>query len=396
MISLIHGDDEPSQTKFISPASHHNILEPDLPQEIPPLVEIEYLPCVATFDSYEDETGKMIRYLVKLEYHGENGTLVKGQSLAPFFDDDSVTDGENPFPGIAAVAVGCGIDADEDVEKITSFIKTLSASCQQVANADGEYDGDLQLLVECVKCNAEYSSMKEENDAYRNLTENEKQDAILNQTIGPGKMAQFVYEVAQMVVRQRWNKELELIEQRKNNAISSGSDVMDVTKQLEEQQLSAEDDINLSAVHIPDPKQTRYACKRCRQVLFGDADLEDPPHAQSLHNFRKKPTSKATQSKVCANHFLANPLPWMTAMDGMEGKLHCFKCETKIGHYSWTGAQCSCGTWVTPAIMIPVSKVDEMLPGGSIFVDPSISSGAIRMPMIYGAGVETSSNVNVD
>mmetsp|Transcript_18707 Transcript_18707/g.34735 ORF Transcript_18707/g.34735 Transcript_18707/m.34735 type:complete len:171 (-) Transcript_18707:353-865(-) len=54
---------------------------------LPTTVEIEYVPCVASFDSYEDEHGSTVRYLTKLEYHGPNGTLVKGKSLAPFFDD---------------------------------------------------------------------------------------------------------------------------------------------------------------------------------------------------------------------------------------------------------------------------------------------------------------------
>ena len=59
-----------------------------LPKGVPSEVHIEYVPCVATFDSYEDEHGTNLRYLAKLEYHGSNGTLVKGKSLAPFFYND--------------------------------------------------------------------------------------------------------------------------------------------------------------------------------------------------------------------------------------------------------------------------------------------------------------------
>lgn len=33
------------------------------------IINIEYLPCVATFDSYENEQGEKIRYLAKVEYH---------------------------------------------------------------------------------------------------------------------------------------------------------------------------------------------------------------------------------------------------------------------------------------------------------------------------------------
>merc|ERR1711865_415276 len=47
---------------------------------------------------------------------------------------------------------------------------------------------------------------------------------------------------------------------------------------------------------------------------------------------------------------------------GQEGKLSCPKCHTKIGHYHWYGAQCSCGTWIdAPAIQIPKTKIDTML-----------------------------------
>ena len=78
-------------------------------------MQVEYLTCVATFDAYEDESGASVRYLASLEYLGINGTLAKGKSLAPFFDAaDSNGDGDDvgedaPFPGISAVAIGCGI-----------------------------------------------------------------------------------------------------------------------------------------------------------------------------------------------------------------------------------------------------------------------------------------------
>lgn len=415
VISLLHqsnsaqddGSLSSDNTKFISPTHQHELSEVDLPINIPSLVEIEYLPCVATFDSYEDESGGMVRYLVKLEYHGEHGTLIKGESLASFFDGDGSNDNhangeENPFYGISAVAIGCGLNSAEDMEKVSSFMDTLSGSCRQIIrNTDGSaHDDSNQILVECVQCNAEYKSMKAENEAFRVFNEVEKKEAINNQTIGPGKMAKFVYEVAQKVVCQKWSKELDAIElQKKSENIKEAQHktiddkaATEATKQLQEQlsTTGTEDERAVPTppnnVHIPDPSNTRYACKRCRTVLFGEADLEDPPHAPSLHNFRKKSTFKS-QSQACANHCLATTLPWMSAMDDMEGKLHCFKCQTKIGHYSWTGAQCSCGTWITPAIMIPMSKVDEM--GGSLFADSNNVNGVIRMPIVYAADSPT-------
>lgn len=379
VVSLLRRtDDGSSSFRYISPIGSCLLSTRDQLQKIPTLVEIEYLPCVATFDSYKDESGNTMRYLVKVEYHGEHGTNVRGKSLASFFDEDgSTNEAENPFPAISAVAVGCGIDSLEDGEKIAGFLRTLSSSCRRVAFSDGELqnesDSSHEVLVECIQCNDEYSSMKEENEAYRSMNDEEKKEAMSNQSIGPGKMAKFVYSLAQKVVRQRWAEPLDVLEHEQNFAMSerpAQTECGDQDQHFSPTNSNKEMPSPRHNIHIPNPDKTRYSCKRCRTVLFGEDDLEDPPHTQSLHSFRKKAPSKSMKSKVCANHFLANPLPWMNELNDMEGKLHCFKCDTKIGHYSWTGTQCSCGTWVTPAILIPLSKVDEMLPSGSLFVDP--------------------------
>lgn len=373
-----------------------------LPQGVPPLVEIEYLPCVATFDSYEDEHGAAVRYLVKLEYHGTNGTLARGKSLAPFFDEANMSgddNGDEPgagekqmeesFPGIAAVAVGCGVESDDDVEKIKVFLNTLSQATSQAGPDDNN-----AVIVECIKPNPEYSSMKDENEAYRDLDEDAKKEAAAKGTIGPGKMAKFAHGVGGLAIHQRWKKELTDAPQQTPTVETQHLQ----TEPEEEQNKSAEiaevsppsDPLSLLNQHSPSTEQTRYACKRCRSILFGEADLEDPPHAQSLHNFRKKGPKAGYGNngiaKKCANIFLAQSLPWMNELNDLEGKLHCPKCQTKVGHYSWTGAQCSCGTWVTPAIMVPVSKVDEMRPisenvliaSGGLFVDP------VRFPAVAG------------
>ena len=47
-----------------------------------------------------------------------------------------------------------------------------------------------------------------------------------------------------------------------------------------------------------------------------------------------------------------------------EGKLTCPKCNAKLGLFRWHGNQCSCGTWVAPAIQIHLSKVDALQPNG--------------------------------
>mmetsp|Transcript_8232 Transcript_8232/g.20248 ORF Transcript_8232/g.20248 Transcript_8232/m.20248 type:complete len:429 (+) Transcript_8232:170-1456(+) len=384
--SLLHADDS---FRYVTTSAllssqllaKETALTESLPKEVPSRVDIEYLPCVATFDSYEDEHGAAVRYLVKLEYHGPNGMLIKGKSLAPFFDDIEPTGNRddnaegNPFPSIAATAIGCGIDAEEDVGKIQNILETLSSCCEAQTQISSEQSDDnhrkIGMSIECIKPNAEYSSMKEENEAFRELDSEMKEKVLANGTIGPSKMAKFVYNVGKEVIRQRWNKELTEYEQSRIAEVQQTiSPTVEETAQSEMQ--------STPSPHNPTPEKTRYACKRCRTILFGVEDLEDPPHTQSLHSFRKRGT-KAGYGNVgsCQNHFIAEPLSWMNECGGLEGKLHCPKCNTKVGHYSWTGAQCSCGTWVTPAIMLPLSKVDEVKPvsqnviaaTGALFVD---------------------------
>lgn len=373
--SIIHEDESLASVDTFLTISGFSSVDPSsspsntlqqLPSGVPPQVKVEYLPCVATFDSYEDENGKMVRYLAKLEYHGPNGTLVNGKTLAPFFDnhdesdDDNNDETQNPFPGIAGVAVGCGVDTDDDFAKVKTFLDALSSSCTSEAT-----DNDLSMIIECVQPNVEFSSMKEENDSFRDMSDEMKRESVMNRTIGPGKMAIFAYEVAQKVVRRRWEKEL--LSDNKPETDKQDVDVDEAAPELVE---------IAAAPHFIDPEKTRYACKRCRSVLFGTDDLEDPPHVQARHNFRKKGQTSA--QGMCQNLFIADPLPWMHGCNEMEGKLHCPKCQTKVGHYSWTGAQCSCGTWVTPAILVPVSKVDEMKPASqnivptTMFAQPNV------------------------
>ena len=48
----------------------------------------------------------------------------------------------------------------------------------------------------------------------------------------------------------------------------------------------------------------------------------------------------------------------MGPCDENEGKLYC-GCGALVGSFMWSGDQCSCGAWVTPALKVNVSKVDK-------------------------------------
>ncbi len=45
----------------------------------------------------------------------------------------------------------------------------------------------------------------------------------------------------------------------------------------------------------------------------------------------------------------------------MEGKLCCpnARCQTRLGGFNWSGSQCSCGSWVVPAVQVVASRVDR-------------------------------------
>jgi dual specificity phosphatase 12 len=49
-------------------------------------------------------------------------------------------------------------------------------------------------------------------------------------------------------------------------------------------------------------------------------------------------------------------------MDGSarEGRINCPNCSTKLGTWSWHGAQCSCGQWIIPSFAIPKTKADRL------------------------------------
>jgi hypothetical protein len=44
--------------------------------------------------------------------------------------------------------------------------------------------------------------------------------------------------------------------------------------------------------------------------------------------------------------------------DPVEEKLVCYSCGTRVGALRWAGGQCSCGTWVCPAIVLYKKSVD--------------------------------------
>jgi dual specificity phosphatase 12 len=69
---------------------------------------------------------------------------------------------------------------------------------------------------------------------------------------------------------------------------------------------------------------------------------------QEAFNYRKR-----TETTIQCQHIFLDHV-----MTEQQGKIQCTYCKAKLGQFSLSGMQCSCGTWVAPAFAISRSKVD--------------------------------------
>ncbi|KAI5663799.1 hypothetical protein M9H77_23122 [Catharanthus roseus] len=111
---------------------------------------------------------------------------------------------------------------------------------------------------------------------------------------------------------------------------------------------------------IPSPA---YRCKKCRRVVALQQNVVDhlPGEGETSFQWHKRrsgnPFNKPDDE--CSSIFV-EPLRWMTAVEegALEGKLLCAHCEARLGYFNWSGIQCSCGSWITPAFQLHKSRVD--------------------------------------
>ena len=326
-------------------------------------VALEFLPAVAVFGSYQDEHETVVRYLSSVDYYGPQATNTKPSSLLPFFDEEEAVSSETTssnkelpvFAGISALAIGAGLENDQDVSKIRSFVESMSRK---------------ELPCGIIQPNPEYATMTQELEAFRILSPDAKAEATRLHTLGPGKMAKFVLDFARGIVRDRLlqmsSPPTKSLDTTVEHAVMEQQDESDDPRNGE----SSTETTPISIPHCINADQTRYTCRKCRTVLFGQDDFEDPPHVPARHSFSARKVNhgsvlhrtSAPDRPFCQSHFLRDGLPWMGDMSAFEGKFGCPKCGTKLGTWHWSGSQCSCGTWVVPAIQIPLSRVDEIPP----------------------------------
>ncbi|XP_054273104.1 dual specificity protein phosphatase MPK-4 [Macrosteles quadrilineatus] len=117
----------------------------------------------------------------------------------------------------------------------------------------------------------------------------------------------------------------------------------------------------------PDPSLIRvspdplvYRCCRCRRIIASAANLM--PHVPGERPSWKDPTwpQRVREQKICSATHFVEPLAWMkTVLNSEQGKLHCPKCNNKLGSFSWImGCQCPCGSKISPAFYLVPSKVE--------------------------------------
>ncbi|KAI8562520.1 hypothetical protein RHMOL_Rhmol03G0042500 [Rhododendron molle] len=107
-----------------------------------------------------------------------------------------------------------------------------------------------------------------------------------------------------------------------------------------------------------------YRCKKCRRVVAVQDNVVDhvPGEGETSFQWHKRrsgnPFNKCDEME-CSSIFV-EPLRWMTAVEegASEGKLMCAHCEGRLGYFNWSGIQCSCGSWITPAFQLHKSRVD--------------------------------------
>ncbi|CAA0812841.1 Probable inactive dual specificity protein phosphatase-like [Striga hermonthica] len=110
------------------------------------------------------------------------------------------------------------------------------------------------------------------------------------------------------------------------------------------------------------PNTPAYRCKKCRRLVALKENVVDhvPGEGETCFNWRKRSgTFSRSEDDECSSIFI-EPLCWMKSVEegGLEGKLSCINCEARLGYFNWSGIQCSCGSWITPAFQLHKSRVD--------------------------------------
>ena len=311
---------------------------------------IEYLPCIALFGSYQKDE-EQIRYLQSLSiYHdkvtttNEKNTFSKEKksskdynisSLAPYIDDELLY-------GVIALPS----PADNDMICIESFLNTFNNNDSSSSPSMKGNKIPIPILNSIENKSSSLLSKEANNSNKRQEVIESIYNAtidIISKTLIKKDEKSIITSIEKTVVSDNENLDEEIIESKEEEIL-----VVELGKTVKS-----------SPLVTIDPSKNQYACRICRTILFNETHIDYPGHVPSQHSFNKYRNNtkciNASNNASCQNIFLSEPLPWCGTN---EGKLSCPKCSSKVGLWKWIGTQCSCGTWVTPAIMINKSRLD--------------------------------------
>ncbi|KAK3006700.1 hypothetical protein RJ639_017716 [Escallonia herrerae] len=116
--------------------------------------------------------------------------------------------------------------------------------------------------------------------------------------------------------------------------------------------------LNKAAISTP-----AYRCKKCRRVVALQDNVVNhvPGEGESAFGWHKRSSNRFNRNdEVECSSIFVEPLCWMRTVEegALEGKLSCVHCDARLGYFNWSGIQCSCGSWITPAFQLHKSRVD--------------------------------------
>lgn len=117
------------------------------------------------------------------------------------------------------------------------------------------------------------------------------------------------------------------------------------------------------------PSQVYYTCRKCSSHLFDRSQvLHEGTNGHSEDGMgvsavkaswsRKEASYQLGVGGKCSSVFTHEAPDWASETDGNDGRITCPKCKARVGSYTWSGAPCSCGKWVTPAFQFQLSRID--------------------------------------
>ena len=200
----------------------------------------------------------------------------------------------------------------------------------------------------------------EEQEPIVTLTREEQKLAILQVRGEFPKMS--ISAVGQTLVAFNWNVEKVLLmfgEQKKQDPED---------EETSQTAAGATDDVSFrknakdDTIGITNESATEviYSCRKCRLQLCSMADIMPHEQSEGKKEFRKNGNNRLS-FQPCGSVFVEEgSVEWISAAaDEQHGDLKCPKCTMKVGTYKWSGQQCSCGHWVSPAFVLQQSKMDR-------------------------------------